>query len=94
VAKLGIVEVHDARQDVDHRLDVTRVESKHGSLYVEARATMPMDGSVEDDDIVTIYDQDGQLVMRSRPSIPSPGYQFAKGEVFTLTLPMGRLSSA
>jgi hypothetical protein len=88
VAKLGVVEVHDARQDVDHRLDVTRIEFKDGALYVEARATMPRDGSVEDSDVVTIYGPDRRLVTRFWLTIPGSGYQFMKGDAFVLMLPI------
>jgi len=88
VAKLGVVEVHDARQDVDHRLDVTRIEFKDGALYVEAKAVMPRGGSVEDSDVVTIYGPDRRLVTRFWLTIPGRGYEFVKGETFVLMLPI------
>jgi hypothetical protein len=88
VSELGTVVVHDERQDIDHRLGVTRIEFKDGSLYVEARATMPSDGSVEDSDVVTIYGPDRRLVTRYWLSIPGSGYPFAKGDAFTLMLPI------
>ena len=88
VVKLGTVVVYDARQDVDHRLDVTQIEFKNGALHVEARAAMPMDGSVEDGDVVSIFDPERRLVTRYWLTIPGSGYQFAKGEVFVLMLPI------
>ena len=88
MAKLGTVVVHDERLDVDHRLDITGIEFKDGSLHVEARATMPTDGSVEDSDVVTIYGPDRRLVTRFWLTIPGRGYQFVKGDVFVLQLPI------
>ena len=88
MVKLGTVVVYDARQDVDHRFDVTQIEFKNGALQVEARATMPTDGSVEDGDVVSIFDPERRLVTRYWLTIPGSGYQFAKGEIFTLMLPI------
>ncbi|WP_406170416.1 hypothetical protein OIE52_39525 [Streptomyces canus] len=88
MVKLGTVTVHDARQDIDHRLDVTQIEFKNGALHVEARATMPTDGSVEDGDVVSIFDPERRLVTRYWLTIPGRGYQFAKGDVFVLMLPI------
>jgi hypothetical protein len=88
VVRLGTVTVYDARLDVDHRLDVTQIEFKNGALHVEARATMPMDGSVEDGDVVAIYDPERRLVTRFWLTIPGSGYAFAKGDVFVLMLPI------
>lgn len=90
---LGTVVVHDARQDVDYRLPVTRIDLQGGGLHVEASATMPVDGSVEDGDVVSVYTPGGELAMRCCPVLSYPGFRFLKGEVFTLTLPM-RLSAA
>jgi len=88
VAKLGTVVVYDERLDVEHRLDVIGVEFKNGALHVEARATMPRDGSVEDGDVVSIFDPDRRLVTRYWLTIPGRGYEFAQGDAFTLMLPI------
>jgi hypothetical protein len=88
VVKLGTVVVHDARLDVEHRLDVTGIELKNGALHVEARASMPMDGSVEDGDVISIFDPDRRLVTRYWLTIPGRGYEFDRGSVFTLLLPI------
>lgn len=88
MANLGTVVVRDARQDVDHRLSVEKIEFSNGALHVEARAVMPMDGSVEDSDVVSIYDPDRRLVTRYWAMIPGSGYTFAKGDAFTLMLPI------
>ena len=85
---LGTVTVYDARQDIDHRLDVTQIEFKNGALQVEARATMPTAGSVEDGDVVSIFDPERRLVTRYWLTIPGRGHQFAKGDAFVLMLPI------
>lgn len=88
MAKLGTVVVHDERLDVDHRLDITGIAFKDGALQVEARATMPVDGSVEDSDVVAIFGPDRRLVTRFWLTIPGRGYEFVKGDVFVLQLPI------
>ncbi|WP_319594118.1 hypothetical protein [Streptomyces sp. ID05-04B] len=80
--------MRDARLDVEHRMNVMAVGFKNGSLYVEARATMPAAGSVEDGDVVSIFDPDRRLVTRFWLTIPGRGYEFAQGDTFTLMLPI------
>lgn len=86
--KLGTVVVHDARTDVDHHLDITKVELRDGALQVEARAVMRTDGSVEDGDVVSIFGPDRRLVTRYWLTIPGTGYQFVAKDQFTLLLPI------
>lgn len=88
MANLGTVVVCDARLDVEHRFNVTGIEFKNGALHVEARATMPSDGSVEDGDVVSIFDPDRRLVTRYWLTIPGSGYVFRRGDAFTLMLPI------
>lgn len=88
MGKLGTVAVYDARQEVHHRLDVAQVEFKNGALHVAARATMKTSGSVEDGDVVSLYDPDRRLVTRYWLTIPGRGYEFVKGDAFVLMLPI------
>lgn len=88
MVKLGTVVVYDARLDVEHRLDVTGIALKNGALHVEARASMPMDGSVEDGDVIAIFDPDRRLVTRYWVTIPGRGYEFSRGDIFKLELPI------
>ncbi|MFJ5638677.1 hypothetical protein [Streptomyces sp. NPDC093223] len=88
MSNLGTVVIHDGREDVDHRLAVTRIEFKNGALSVEARAVMRYMGSVEDGDIVTIFDPARRLVTRYWLSMPFAGPQFVRGQDVILTLPI------
>lgn len=88
MSSMGTVVIQDARQDIDHRFAVTKVEFKNGSLHVEARAAMRADGSVEDGDIVAIYDTDRRLVTRYWLSMHGSGPQFVAGEDVTMMLPI------
>lgn len=88
MANLGTVVVHDDRQDVEHRLAVQKIEFANGALHVEARAVMRHGGSVEDGDVVSIYDPDRRLVTRYWLTVPGRGHEFAKGDAFVLMLPI------
>lgn len=86
--KLGTVTVHDPRLDIDRRFDITKLEFRDGSLYLEAGAVIRVAGSVEDSDVVSVHDPAGRLVTRYWLAIPGRGYEFAEGNRFILMLPI------
>ncbi|MCX4816738.1 hypothetical protein OG601_47320 [Streptomyces sp. NBC_01239] len=85
---LGTVVVHDARQDIEHRLDIKKIAMRDGALQVEAHAVMRHDGSVEDGDVISIYGPDRRIVTRYWLSLPGVGYSFVARDRFTLLLPI------
>ncbi|MFE9921589.1 hypothetical protein ACFYQA_08400 [Streptomyces sp. NPDC005774] len=85
---LGTIVIQDARRGVDHRLAVTQITFANGALCVEARATMRTSGSIEDGDVVAIYDPDRRLVTRYWLTMQGSGTQFVEGEDLMLVLPI------
>lgn len=88
MSNAGTIIVQDPRRGVDHRFAVTKVEFENGALLVEARATVRSDGSVEDGDVVAIYDPARRLVTRYWLTLVGSGPQFMAGEDVTLLLPI------
>ncbi|MER7801221.1 hypothetical protein ABTX71_12910 [Streptomyces parvulus] len=85
----GTVVVQDSHTGAEHRLPITGVSFKNGALLVEARAKMRTSGSINDGDIVTIYDPDRRMVTRYWLTMQSAGPQFVEREDLLLLLPIG-----
>ncbi|MFD7884066.1 hypothetical protein ACFV3N_16705 [Streptomyces bauhiniae] len=83
----GTVLVHKPTGE-EHRFAVLEVDFAHGALRVQARATMRADGSIEDGDVVAIYDPDRRLVTRYWLTLTGPGIDFLAGEEVALVLPI------
>lgn len=85
---MGTIVVQDPRQNIDHRLPVTQISFKDGALLVEAREVMRTSGSIEDGDVVAIYDPDRRLVTRYWLTMHGAGPRFMAGEDLVLLLPV------
>lgn len=83
----GTVVIHDPRLGIDRHLDITTLDLRDGALYVEAETIIRVGGSIEDDDVVSIYDPDGRLVTRYWLTVTGH-CTFSERERFTVTLPI------
>lgn len=85
---LGTVVIADPRLGIDRHLTIKTLDLRHGVLHIEASTVVPVGGTVQEDDIVSIYDPAGTLTTRFWATFPSPCPPFEAGDRFTLVLPI------
>jgi hypothetical protein len=84
---MGTVSIHDDRLDLDRKLSITKIEFRNGQLWIEAETTAKISGTIQDDDVVTVYDLEGMIVTRYWLGMSCTA-DIHEGEKLTVFLPV------